>query len=66
MKQFITTAASIIFSFFLLYIPLCFSALSFNPLEWNHTERFLFAIFIWLIIAVYLLKKFIPKPILKV
>jgi len=33
--------------FFALYLPLCFSAMSFNFLNWEHWERFILAISIW-------------------
>lgn len=65
MKQFAQTTATFILTLFVFYLPLSFSALSFNPFAWNHTERFFLAVLLWLGIAIALLKKYLPKPVYK-
>jgi len=63
MKAFSNVLASILISIFTLYIPLCFSALSLNPFEWGHLERFIFAMFIYIGIGGYWLRYFYQKYI---
>lgn len=65
LKPTIKSIAWILFSLAILYLPLCFSALSFNPFEWGHLERFLLASFVWIGILVFLFSKFLPKPVYK-
>jgi len=60
MKETSKAIAWALLSLAFLYLPFCFSALSFNPLSWNHTERFIFALFVWIGIIFNVIKKYIP------
>jgi hypothetical protein len=61
MKSFALSVGWFTVSFMALYLPLCFSALSFNPVHWSHTERFFFAVVLWLGVGSHYIKKFIPQ-----
>ncbi len=65
MKAFAQSTAWFLLTMAAFYLPLSFSALSLNPFAWNHTERFLLAMFIWVGVIGALLKKYIPKPVYK-
>lgn len=66
MKKAASTVASLLFTFAILYLPLSFSAWSFNPENWNHLERFIFSFSFLMGVLFPILKKFLPPAVLKV